>query len=373
MAFDPFGLLSSVVGGGLGFLVGGPLGAAVGSGLGTTAYTGDLGRGIASGLLSYGLGSAVEGLAGFGSSGVEAAAGGAGAAPGTIMYPANDPAIGNLIARHASESVPQAALNSPASLLDKIGTKATGYFDKLGEAGSNLTNPDALKHTFMDNALKTTVPIGLGIYGGAMDMSTPGGSQSAPTSSGSMYYPFPGNRPSGRRYYGAGEPDPYGRENTYFGYSDGGEVELSIDEKDRLRRIIDTKNARVIDQAKARREADAYDERKKERGMYGGVQSRDPFDGRPPSLTRFMGGGPVSGPGGGLDDAIPAIVNGRQPAALSSGEYVVPAHAVSALGNGSTEEGVRQLDGMVDRTMKSKYGTTHRKPSPIKPAKMMPA
>lgn len=80
----------------------------------------------------------------------------------------------------------------------------------------------------------------------------------------------------------------------------------------------------------------------------------------------YAGGGPVSGPGGGLDDAIPAIVNGRQPANLSSGEYVVPAHAVSALGDGSTEAGVRQLDGMVNHVMMGKYGTRH--PVPMKGA-----
>ena len=81
-------------------------------------------------------------------------------------------------------------------------------------------------------------------------------------------------------------------------------------------------------------------------------------------LSRGMaGGGPVSGPGGGLDDAIPAVINGRQPAALSSGEYVVPAHAVSALGDGSSEAGSAKLDQMVQGVMQAKYGTRH--PAPI--------
>ena len=34
------------------------------------------------------------------------------------------------------------------------------------------------------------------------------------------------------------------------------------------------------------------------------------------------------------------------PAALSSGEYVIPAHVVSALGNGDNKAGARALDAM---------------------------
>ena len=83
-------------------------------------------------------------------------------------------------------------------------------------------------------------------------------------------------------------------------------------------------------------------------------------------------GGPISGPGGGLDDSIPAIIDGRVPASLSSGEHVIPAAVVSALGNGSTEEGSRQLEAMTDRILKKKFGTKNRTPRPLNPAKMMP-
>ncbi len=50
---------------------------------------------------------------------------------------------------------------------------------------------------------------------------------------------------------------------------------------------------------------------------------------------------------------------------------MIPAHAVSALGNGSSEEGIRQLDGMVDRTLMSKFGTKNRQPRPIDSRKLM--
>lgn len=57
----------------------------------------------------------------------------------------------------------------------------------------------------------------------------------------------------------------------------------------------------------------------------------------------------VAGPGDGRSDSVPAVIDGRQPASLSSGEFVVPAHAVAALGRGSTHAGARKLQMMVDR------------------------
>ena len=51
----------------------------------------------------------------------------------------------------------------------------------------------------------------------------------------------------------------------------------------------------------------------------------------------------------GKSDSIPATLGGK-PAALSEGEYVVPADAVSGLGQGSTEAGARRLDDLVRQT-----------------------
>lgn len=57
----------------------------------------------------------------------------------------------------------------------------------------------------------------------------------------------------------------------------------------------------------------------------------------------------VTGPGDGKSDSIPAVIDGSQPAALSSGEFVIPADAVSALGRGSNEAGARKLQMMVNK------------------------
>jgi len=61
------------------------------------------------------------------------------------------------------------------------------------------------------------------------------------------------------------------------------------------------------------------------------------------------GGRLLRGPGDGVSDSIPASINGRQPARLADGEFVIPARIVSELGNGSTDAGAKRLYEMMDR------------------------
>ena len=63
------------------------------------------------------------------------------------------------------------------------------------------------------------------------------------------------------------------------------------------------------------------------------------------------GGSPnlLHGPGTGVSDDIPATIEGKQPARLAAGEYVVPSRIVSELGNGSTDAGAKRLDAMVQK------------------------
>jgi hypothetical protein len=61
------------------------------------------------------------------------------------------------------------------------------------------------------------------------------------------------------------------------------------------------------------------------------------------------GGRLLKGPGDGVSDGIPATINGRQPARLADGEFVIPARIVSELGNGSTDAGAKRLYAMMDR------------------------
>ena len=58
----------------------------------------------------------------------------------------------------------------------------------------------------------------------------------------------------------------------------------------------------------------------------------------------------------GMADQIPATIDNRQPAALSDGEFVVPADVVSHLGNGNSDAGAQNLYGMMDRVRKARTG-----------------
>jgi len=58
----------------------------------------------------------------------------------------------------------------------------------------------------------------------------------------------------------------------------------------------------------------------------------------------------------GMADRIPATINGTQQAALSDGEFVVPADVVSHLGNGNSDAGAKQLYSMMDRVRQARTG-----------------
>lgn len=58
----------------------------------------------------------------------------------------------------------------------------------------------------------------------------------------------------------------------------------------------------------------------------------------------------------GMADQIPATINGREPAALSDGEFVIPADVVSHLGNGNSDAGAQMLYSMMDRVRQARTG-----------------
>lgn len=87
---------------------------------------------------------------------------------------------------------------------------------------------------------------------------------------------------------------------------------------------------------------------------------------------QFAKGGYLDGPGDGMSDSIPATIEGRQPARLADGEFVVPADVVSHLGNGSTKAGSQRLYGMLDKVRKARTGST-KQGKQINPNKYLPA
>ena len=82
--------------------------------------------------------------------------------------------------------------------------------------------------------------------------------------------------------------------------------------------------------------------------------------------------GVIRGQGGGMDDMVNGMIGTEQPVAVSPGEYIVPADVVSGLGDGSTDGGVQELDGMLDRVRQTRTGTTTQ-PAPMRTGGVLPA
>jgi hypothetical protein len=94
-------------------------------------------------------------------------------------------------------------------------------------------------------------------------------------------------------------------------------------------------------------------------------------------LTAFKHGGPstggyLDGEGDGMSDSIPATIEGKQPARLADGEFVVPADVVSHLGNGSSKAGSKKLYAMMQKVRKARTGNP-KQGKEINPEKYMPA
>jgi hypothetical protein len=87
-------------------------------------------------------------------------------------------------------------------------------------------------------------------------------------------------------------------------------------------------------------------------------------------VTYAAGGKLLKGGGDGMSDSIPAVIQGGQKAALSQGEFVIPADVVSHVGNGSTEAGAKRFYEMMDRVRQARTGTTKQAPA-INPSKYM--
>jgi len=88
-------------------------------------------------------------------------------------------------------------------------------------------------------------------------------------------------------------------------------------------------------------------------------------------IANLSGGRYLDGNTDGMADKVPANIDGQQPAALSDGEFVVPADVVSHLGNGNSNAGVMQLYAMMDNVRKARTGNP-KQGKQINPAQYMP-
>ena len=74
----------------------------------------------------------------------------------------------------------------------------------------------------------------------------------------------------------------------------------------------------------------------------------------------------------GMADDLPMNIGNKPIAAVSQDEYIIPADVVSMLGDGSSDAGSKQLDGMLDRIRMAKTGGKTQAP-PLNPEEVLPA
>lgn len=97
-----------------------------------------------------------------------------------------------------------------------------------------------------------------------------------------------------------------------------------------------------------------------------------------PELTGYAEGGMtdkqpfyLGGPTDGMADQIPAHIDNQRPAALSDGEFVIPADVVSHLGNGNSNAGAKRLYEMMDSIREARTGNSEQGKQ-INPNKFLP-
>jgi hypothetical protein len=102
------------------------------------------------------------------------------------------------------------------------------------------------------------------------------------------------------------------------------------------------------------------------------AQAMGPTDYSQMNTPYMARGGYLDGQGDGMSDSIPATIEGKQPARLADGEFVVPADVVSHLGNGSSKAGSKRLYAMLAKVRHARTGNK-KQGREINPNKYLPA
>lgn len=82
-------------------------------------------------------------------------------------------------------------------------------------------------------------------------------------------------------------------------------------------------------------------------------------------LRQYAGGGatPIQGPGDGLSDSIPTMIDGKRRARVADGEAYIDPETVARLGDGDVNRGTKKLYRMMDKIRQQAHGkTTQQRP-----------
>ena len=346
-------------------------GAAIGSGLGTYAQTGDLGKGILAGIGSYGLGKFTSGMMGADAAANAGSVGDMGGAgvrlppPPPLMAPPSD-AVTAL--QTPSVVTPDAAGNMALSGPITTGSSAapaTPFFDRPAKiSGLDLPKLGSSAPSTIGTAITSGLTAGTTgesiafepepIKKKKVDFNTeePAAFQRNVTMPGADY------RAGVDREF-----DYFNRSGGLMSLQQGGAVKND-------KQVVDDAIMAVKGQSPNPEMAlGEYLNRFGEeslRSLVSAVRSGEV------DVSAGRTEGTVRGAGDGMEDLVPANLEGKQDVLLSEGEFVVPADVVSGIGNGSTDAGADRLYDMLDRVREMRTGTAEQAPQ-INAEMAMPA
>ncbi len=395
------GLAGAGMLGGMGALTAG----AIGSGLGSYLETGDLGQGIQTGLLSFLGGKALGSVMG-GASGAGEAASAATQAPLPGSLQANVMQQANPATAFTASAPSTVAASAPATTMPSV-FNTTAQNAALG--GGNA----AASEGFMSNLFSdpTAGQAGSGLSGALGAVKSPyalgaAGSAALPGLLEPKFDAMP------KKTYDTAEAEAADRqartpganfrpgvspEFDYFGpmktsFADGGLAALRYQEggdMDRSERIQDLLEKGAQKEMRANDKEIISNAVKAIQGMsetpeqdlgqflsrYGEGPLRDLVERVQSGAFEFeamKSEGQINGVGDGMDDMIPATLEGEQDVVLSDGEFIVPADVVSGLGNGSSNAGSKALYEMMDRVREMRTGQKEQ-PEQVPQGMMLPA
>lgn len=351
----------------------GALGAsAIGSGLGTYAQTGSLEKGLMAGLGSYLGGKALSG----------------------VMNPAGatDPTM-------AKEALKQQAVTDAAQGQIAAGVNPSAVQTGIdATAGTGAGAGAGSSTSFLDTPIKP-IP-GVTPLGSSTDAVTIGNALSTGATTGTIgnalaweppKFDMPEEEPLELPDFDPAVDDPtpimpgsdyragYDPEFDYgfaggglLSFAEGGEVE--DDFADLEEDVVMMNDKEIIEEA-----IDAIQGESPEPEMvlgefvrrFGQEALRDLVSGMQEMETN-TGEGMVRGPGDGMEDLVPASIDGEQDVLLSEGEFIVPADVVSGLGNGSTDAGADRLHDMMDKVRQMRNGGSTAQPPQVNAQALMP-
>jgi len=378
--------------GGAGMLGGlGALGAgAIGSGLGSYLQTGDLGKGIQTGLMSYMGGKALGSLMGGGSnaaaglqSGPEAVSGmgvdGLGA--GDFVNAANPaPVFGGADPMGVAAASPMSNVAIPTAPVAPAPTSGFGDMFSINDPTAAMQTPGSYTGAFtgdampyVGGALGTTALTSGNLFAPQGLEALPEG-EIRPESDAAVYNPMEapeGYRPGIDPEFSYFDPDK--SSNVYnlragglasLNYAEGGEM-MGGNDKELISSAVDAIEGKSPSPEIA---LGAFVARYGEEALRDLVDRVQRGEFQANAMTEE---GMVKGVGDGMDDMIPATLEGDQDVVLSDGEFIVPADVVSGLGNGSSDAGSDALYEMMDRVRKLRTGKESQ-PSQVPQGEMMP-